>query len=328
MGGRPIFAVPDGPTQLRLAGLARYQPYTFRRTLYRRGMGLAIRTQLDQMLCTKAGSPLGDSSPFIFAGWLEQIGAELDEPKVLPAIFWPTHQDRQRLYVHLFDERLNQIGFAKIAMDSNNAVLLQREAEVLRELARIKSNRFSVPRVISQGEFAGHQYLVAQPLPTDAVPLGSNPAFPSECVKEYSGPVTTVPAHSVPTLSWWPTFVGQLRAIDEPILAEIEQIAGQEPIEVARAHGDFGPANIVSTPDRLWIFDWEASSADAPAHADRLSFELETTYIQAGARSEGERAGIQEGLLDNMEDDRRPQTLLGLAYIRTIHRSGFHWLTR
>jgi len=326
INGRPIFAVPDGRSGVRLAGLARYQPFTFRRSLYRHVMNLAIRTNVDQLISTRAASPLSSSTSFVFEDWLREIRSEIDQPEASAVVFWPPQSQRQRLYVHLLDSQLNQIGFAKISMDAANDVLLDREASTLNQLAQVRTRFCRVPVVLSHATFAGHRYLLMEPLPANALPLPRHAPYPANCVEEYAGTSRDLPAQSFSTLSWWSTFVGQLHSADEPILTELEQLTGDRELRVRRGHGDFGPANMVRSADCLWIFDWEASSPDAPAHVDALSYELAMRFIKHGARTVEERVRVEVGYLRQVEDERRPSVLLSLAYLRTVRRDGFRWL--
>ena len=54
MTGRPIFAVPTRPRRLRLAGLARYQPFTPKRTAYRYLMRLSMLLGADRLVSRPA----------------------------------------------------------------------------------------------------------------------------------------------------------------------------------------------------------------------------------------------------------------------------------
>lgn len=322
LGGRPIFAVPNGPHSVRLAGLKCFQPHTGRRSLYRRVMSFTIHARLDSLLSVRTTNPV-DGTDFDFDRWVELVGDTMGLDGVIATVIWPPQRDRGRFYVHLFDRNLNHVGFAKVSLDSDNDVLLDREAVTLQELSDLRLRACRVPRVFASDLFAGHVFLVMEALPMEAVPFSPATPFPDRCVGEFAGDVTLIEVSQRTSLSWWTNVLSE--SVDEALLNEIDRLGTDFQVRISRAHGDFGLANLAVVAGQLWVFDWETSVHDAPSNVDALAFELDVLCRQLRARAAEERVALEDRYLTEVDPEIRPEGAFALAYLRMVRRSGFTW---
>jgi hypothetical protein len=322
LGDRPIFAVPNGPHSVRLAGLKCFQPHTFRRSLYRRLMSFTIHARLDSLLGVSTNNPL-NTDEFDFDGWVQFVADNIGLDEVIATVVWPPQRDRGRFYVHLFDRNLNHVGFVKVSLDSDNDVLLDREAATLQELSELRLQACRVPQVLASDLFAGHVFLVMEALPMGAVPFSPTGPFPDRCVEEFAGDVTLLEVSKRTSLSWWTNLLSE--PVDEALLNEIGRLGPDFQVGVSRAHGDFGLANLSLVAGQLWVFDWETSVHDAPSNVDALAFELDVLCRRLRARAPRERLVVEDRYLTEVDPEIRPEHAFALAYLRMVRRRGFSW---
>ncbi|MEE9131726.1 MAG: hypothetical protein V3T84_17050 [Phycisphaerales bacterium] len=318
--GQPVFATPVSPKQLRLAGLARLQPFTPKRAMYRRVMHLSMLLGVDRFLAKSAASPIEPSADFDFKAWFDQARADLGEPGASAVVFWPPQRDRGRIYVHIFDQSTRPIGFAKVASDHDNDQRLVTEAKTLAALQAEGLQECHVPAVLSAGWSHGHYYVILEPIPTTAQPLEATcDAYPSQCVEEFAGTPRMVEPEHLDRLAWWQRFC---EATDNRCGAFFEQLRqlARNGVRVRRAHGDFRHANIVRVDGGLWVYDWEESCDDAPALADEVSFYLGINFKKILADPLPVLSKFAARHLRNAHPQRRTDIMLALAF---HHTAGF-----
>lgn len=314
MFGRPIFAAPAKPRQLRLAGIARYQPFTPKRAIYRRLMHLSMLAGLDRLFCTTADSPLDPAAGFDFAQWMDVVREHCKDPSANGVVFWPPQRDRGRIYVHLFGRDLKPIGFAKISLDARNDRCLRREAQSLRELQSRGLKKCHIPEVLSLGQIDGHTYLIIEPIPETARPIESRTAATlAQCMAEYSGTPRRAPAAELPQLRWWIDYEHSLRDDCSAFAGELRSLLDHG-VDLCRVHGDFGTGNIVRDDRQLWIFDWEQSRPDGPVLADEVGFFLATNFARNLADPRLALQLFEDRFLRDVTPQRRADVMLALAF--------------
>jgi hypothetical protein len=312
VSGRPIFAAPLSPRGLRRAGLGRYQPVTPRRAAFRSLVNLSMLARADWLLGTTADDPVG-SAGFSFRAWMDDVRGALGASGAEGVVIWPPQRERGRIYVHLFDGGLRPIGFAKVAFDAHNAECLRREAATLRELERQAPRTFRAPRVLAEGAQGSAWHVVLEALPESARPLDASAAFPARCAAEFAGPPRRVPSERLRELSWWSAH--ERAAAGGAFDAELRGLlAGGA--AVCRAHGDFGPANIVRDGATLWIFDWEESRPDGPVLADEVMYTFGMD-LQASREPRRALALLRERFL-RAGGSPRAEVMLALAFRRAL----------
>ena len=321
INGQPVFATPVSPRQLRLAGLARFQPFTPKRAMYRRVMHLSMLLGVDRFLGKSAASPIEPSAAFNFEAWFDQACADLGEPGASAVVFWPPQRDRGRIYVHLFDQSVRPIGFAKVASDQDNDQRLVTEAQTLAALQAQGLQECHVPAVRSAGWSHGHYYVIVEPIPTTAQPLEATcDAYPGQCVEEFAGTPRIVPPDRLNRLAWWQQFCqAKNNNSGGAFFEQLRQLV-RDGVRVCRAHGDFRRGNIVRVDGRLWVFDWEESCDDAPALTDEVSFYLSIDFKKIMADPLPVLSKFADRHLRNAHPQRRTDIMLALAF---QHNAGF-----
>jgi len=325
LNGQPIFAVPTKPRRLRLAGIARYQPISPKRAAYRRLIRLLMQLGADGLVSRAVADPVdrvGDPTRnFDLESWLKHVRKDLDKAATC-AVFWPPQRERGRVYVHIFGSDLRPIGFAKVSFDEENDIRLDREEQMLRDLAGDGLRTFRVPHVLSawRDKATGHASLVMEAIPESARPLpNAEDSYPAACVAEFAREPRRMSAADLQQTSWWAAFESNL-GLDHPAFtAHIRtHLEAQEGAKVCRTHGDFGRANIVLHGETPWIFDWEESHPDGPVMSDDVSFYLDVNKPRSSSDSATVIAGLRDRFSTDADPVRRVAVMLALAFRSTV----------
>ena len=323
MGGQPVFAVAAHSKRVRLAGIARYQPITFKRSLYRTVMTAAIWTGLDRFFVSTVQNPIINNSNFDFAAWLKSLVSILGEDDITAAVFWPPQADRGRVYVHILNNVQKPIGFAKISFDDHNDECLDNEARVIEGLTATNLSNMRVPKVINYQPASAntHAVLLLEPIPSDACPLEPNQSsFPTECVRAIGGTHQPLASGGCSTLSWWSAFLEHSETINQDFFRELSQ-AKTESALMCRSHGDFGIGTLVrDSNDDLWVFDWEESCPDGPVLADEISFFFDINRPHRDSDYQSLITQFRKHFLANNDPKHRVDVMLALAFRYTVHK--------
>ena len=307
--GRPLLATPAVPRRLRLAALERLHPVSRRRQAYQRALRWAMRLGLDGLLSRAAENPVGGIQRH-----LRTLGEMLDEPEITAAVLWPAEPDRGRVYLHLFDRGCRPVGFAKLSLDEANDRRLQREATLLEELSEKRFEKLHVPAVLGVGRIERRVVVVTEALPAGAEPLPQRlDAYPAECVEAFAGAARLVAAGDVTDLSWWARYAEAAGTAGAGFDRELRERV-EDGVSVRRAHGDFGPSNVIRAAPGLWVLDWEESAPDAPVMTDEITFDL---GVNAGRIATDPVAALRDFAqrrLAGSDDGRRTEIMLALAF--------------
>ncbi len=268
-GGRDFLSVPARPAKLKGIGLRLYKDSSARRRLFKAAIRLGVLAGVEKWMGRELPTPVPKHPFFNFEAWLEQVRQDLRISNLQAVISFPGQPGRARFYVNLLSVAGDPVGFAKISLDSKNDRCLATEAQTLATLARYEKFSFRLPRVLVEGYFNSHRYLVTETMPVDAQPVAAKwEPIPRRCRDELAGLARRF--QSVKKLSWWNSFC-ELRGEVRSLAEAIDSWADQE-IEVGWAHGDFTHRNICRVQNEVWIFDWENSCRDAPMMTDEVRF--------------------------------------------------------
>lgn len=313
--GRRVLAMPDGSRGLRLAGLARYQPFTIKRKAYRWLLWASIVMGLDRYFSSPAPSPLTEAADFDFHRWLRRACDDLGQGALHGVVYWPPQPDRPRIYVHLFDRGLTPVGFVKVSLDIHNDRLLEKEAGALETLRGVRLKQCRVPRVLSASQFDGKTYLITEPIPLSAKPVPSQPqSFPRACVDEYKGPPRRVGARDAGGLSWWAAYMDVIRDLTGGGFHDALLGSLALGFDVGKAHGDMGAANLVRDGGTLWVYDWESYCEDAPVLADEIGFYMAVNFARILTDPVRELDRFRDRFLRSASEQRRCAVLASLAF--------------
>lgn len=322
MGGHPVFAVPADSKSARLAGIARYQPISFKRSLYRKIMRAAIGTGLDRFLSSSVQNPIVNYPDFDFSTWLAFTQARLGVGELIAAVFWPPQVDRGRVYVHLLNTDNQPIGYAKISFDDHNDACLESESKALGSIEGSKPKSFRVPKILDFQPTTDnrHAVLIIESIPVDAVPLdASMSCYPAQCVGEIGAEHSPIGPGGHEAFSWWQNYLNLTESLDSSFVDELAQ-ASSDNTTCCQTHGDFWITNMVKEPNGdLWIFDWEECCQDGPILADEISYFLGVHRPSSQPEFDSLVAEFQERFLDESPPQRRIDVMLALAYRSTVN---------
>ena len=279
---------------------------------------------LDGLFSTTATSPIDQDNGHDFQCWLEQVRSELGVADAEGVVFWhpkfekTVAEKRRRVTIHLFDNALKPIGFAKVSFDDGNDRRLEAEARALHKLEAQGVKRFRYPKVLSLSKAGEHVYLIVEPLPETALPVALCPeAFPEQAVAEYAGPARHVPGDEVRHLSWWQKYE---EAVDTSCTDFVEELSSriQDGVEVCRAHGDMQPSNVNSDGGDVWIFDGEDCCHDAPCMSDAVDFYMMPNFRKTLANPIVQLRRFADRFLSDANTRVRLAVMLALAFRSTV----------
>lgn len=175
-------------------------------------------------------------------------------------------------------------AFVKIAFDAAGREALEREAEGLRVAQRLPAF-LAAPRLLAQTLLGSGQLLVIAPLP-----LGAHrgaPRAPSwrviEAVSRLGRPGLTAADYLEPLERRLGTALISRRG-----WRSLHYAASGLP--VGRWHGDLTPWNIAIDGERMWVWDWEHSTACAPVGFDLVHYYYQVARLRLHL---GERAALR-----------------------------------
>ena len=328
-GRKPVIAVPDSSTKLKLAALKCYRGITIRRASFAWMTRLLTRLRLDRLLTQPVDPSLSTFLPFNFQDWLDMLRQTMGAPSAEAVIVWPPQTDRGRLYIHLLDANARPLAFVKLAMDAVNDEYLCNEAQTIGRLKALQLRSFHIPSLMGTGKWNGHYYCVFEPIAASAKPVRSSwTSFPRECVEEYAGQMRTIAALQLAELDWWKNFWEVTPS--GSAFAQDVRIAQKYPIRVCRAHGDLGIMNMIRVEDQIQIFDWEECCDDAPVLTDELMFFLTLNQRRFLANPVVSLRELNERYLSGASAQRRCDVIMALAFIRASEKSLatkiiYHW---
>jgi hypothetical protein len=146
--------------------------------------------------------------------------------------------------------------------------------------------RLGVPALLHYGAWQDLDLMVTAPLPSGVRRYG-NSLPGADVLREICG----LSAASVTELagsSWWANLRGRIaagvadpaaRARLELVAGRLERSSGHIRMEFGRWHGDLVPWNLARLGTRLFAWDWESSTADAPVGFDALHFHFQIAFV-------------------------------------------------
>jgi hypothetical protein len=165
------------------------------------------------------------------------------------------------------------IAFCKVSLDAVNDASLRDEADALETMRQLSLQRSETPQVMLRRSFGNRYYVAYAPLPRGGAPFSGDWTNLSMVVDEFGGAESRLSARALADLAWWQRFSAVRAQCGSAFLEAVGQAAAAG-VRVRRVHGDFTPANIMRVGPRIWLCDWEFSSATGPYWTDRVSFHL------------------------------------------------------
>jgi hypothetical protein len=317
--GQDYLSVPAEPARLKRKGLEFYKEISPRRWLFKVALRLAMVARVETLVARESSTPVPKYPSFAFRDWLEQARHELGIPQAQAVVSFPGQSSRRRFYVNLLSDTGEPLAFAKISLDDENDRRLRAETEALRYLSGQAIRSFRMPKVMAEGEFNLHRYLVMETMPAEAKPVPARwESIPQRCRDELAS--ISQRKQRIEDLSWWGRFRDKVSEV-EP-LAEVIDAQADRKVEVCWGHGDFTSRNICRVDNRVWLFDWENSSSDAPVMTDEVRFFLGMQGRRIYSNPTEVAARLGRRYLLNGDHRAKQNLALALAFLSTCTKSG------
>ena len=308
-----MLSVPVGcPSHVKRTGIGLYKSVSVRRSLFKRTLTLATFLGCDAFLGTKSSTPVPGYPNFPFKDFMEIVCQQLGQVDIQGIVSFPSDLSRGRFYVNFLSSRAAQLGFAKVSLSPMTDSCFERESEAIGKMAALANRSFHVPKVLAEGRFCSHRYLVLESLPAKAQPATDKwDGSPQLCRNELSE--GTYRIRKIEELSWWAKFQ-EVRSEVTPLAEESESWADRT-VQVCLAHGDFTRANMCQYNSSLWLYDWEDTAPDAPAMTDEVQFFLERRPRWLLSRPAHVATLLGRRFLSGFDNEARKNLAMALAFL-------------
>ena len=205
------------------------------------------------------------------------------------------------------------LGYVKLPLTDAAVERVRHEAETLNHLWSFPALRAHIPRVLYSGEWRNGYILFQSGGPTRPGPVQFNRQCEEFLQLLWGIQTTEKPGHVLweEVAARWrkaePGLSSGWRALGEAALAKAKRELDGVMVPYGVAHGDFAPWNTRVGEGRLYVFDWEFASWEAPTLWDIFHFKTQVgallkkkndMHISRDRRS-GERASFLLYLLNS-----------------------------
>ena len=290
---RPRVLVPLASRRAAAEAVRQYSDgMTQRARLAKAAVGLGLRggalqwwlRRRDQLLHAvgpPAGTLLGD-----------HVADALGRSDLQAAIVLGPVRPNRKPVVQLLGADGRPVGYMKVGWNDLTRRLVRSEADTLRRLAEARPGTFTAPVLLHQGRWQGLDVTISSALPHRLWRRGRRYALPPPAVSAEIAALGGVRTLQLAASPWWAGLhrrlapVGQAASGRAAVVLEatLERLeaAGATRLAFGTWHGDWGPWNLRSTPDRLLVWDWERSGAGVPLGFDLLHFGYQTALQGLG----------------------------------------------
>lgn len=299
--GRPYLLLPVDRPESFLAGLRIYAPYRIRGKVLKAFISVLPRITGTTRTRGKALKALVSTLPWT-AGTrclpmrlmiasrealpLETLVTKLTGEK-FPVFAWLINSRAQSSKINLQVMRSDGgiLGYVKLSLNETASRCVRHEASVLSQLWGSPELRPSIPQVLYQGCWLDGYALFASALPGKSGPLVYTSSHASFLRTLSSIAPVQRPGELLvkETRARWeqslPSLGSDWTAIGQGTVEKARRLLEGQSVPCGIIHGDFVPENTRIMNDRLFVFDWERSTADVPIVWDIFHFHLEVAYL-------------------------------------------------
>jgi hypothetical protein len=327
---RVRWLLPEGSRQRSLAALQVYAPYAPAARLLKAVLSFVIRAGWQGWVGHRVTLGSREALP------LEDLVAELSgESGPVFALSLGTPTPFRKLTIQVMRPSGQILGYIKLPLTRAATEHLRHEAEILQRLSEFSSLNPHIPKVLYASEWDDGFILFLSPGPMSPGPVEYDRLHEDFLSHLRSIHQLIVPGqvlleevavrwHKAETLldSKW-------RALGEAALARAKRELDGRTVRCGVAHGDFAPWNTHEGDGRLYVFDWESASWEAPISWDIFHFKIQVAAllnkksdmdISWDCRS-GERASLLLYLLNSASElsgEESPAQRVGLEYRRQL----------
>ena len=227
------------------------------------------------------------------------------------------------------------LGYIKLPLTGAAVERVRHEAETLNHLWSFAALRSHIPRVLYYGEWGDGAILFQSGGPSRPGPV----QFNRQC-EEFLRLLWRIHKAEKPGQVLWeevaarwrkaePSLASGWRALGQAALAKAKRELDGVVVPCGVAHGDFAPWNTRVGDGRLYAFDWESASWEAPTSWDIFHFKTQVAALLnkkndlhiSGDRRSGERGSFLLYLLNSvcqLFGEESPAQGSGLEYRRQL----------
>ncbi len=207
-------------------------------------------------------------------------------------MFGPARANRKPV-IQLHDRRGRTQAWVKVGTNDLTRTLLGREIDVLEDFAR-RTLTFRVPAVMGRGTFGTSEWAALEPMTVEHRVAPDLDTFDNLAMSiEETAPRWSGPSEDSP-------LVDRLRVeatgLEFASSAVERLVARHRLIELAGAHGDLVPWNMLSGDADHAVWDWERYEATAPVGFDRIHRRVQVAVQQLGRTLEAAVADVETDL--------------------------------
>ena len=284
----PRWVLPTDDAQQIAKAFQIYQPYTMKARILKRLVSGAIKIGWIRRLLPRILVASINPLP------LERLVTELTgERRPSFALSLGTATRYSKLTVQVSRSDGARIAYIKFALTKAAITHVKHEAETLELLSQFPALRPHIPELLHAGEWQGSYILIQTCGPSGRGPLEFGSAHEHLLHTLWSVNRTKKPGHVLveEVAARWQEFALCLnvewqqlgrRALDQANL----ELGGIE-IPCGIMHGDFTPPNTRADKERLFLFDWEYASWQAPLLWDVFHFHIKTGRALDKIREDG-----------------------------------------
>ena len=288
--GRPRVLVPLASGRAAAEAVRQYSDgMTQRARLAKAAVGLALRSGALPLWLRRRGLVVAAAGPAEGSLLGDHVPAALGRGDLAAAIVLGPVRPNRKPVVQLIGRDGQPVGYMKVGWNDLTRRLVRAEAGLLRRLAAAGPRSFTAPDLLHQGQWQGLDITISSALPHRLLRRGRRYALPPVAVSREIAGLGGVGESTLADSGWWAGLKARLAPIGQAGAAAVldptlERLEGQAPTRLAFGtwHGDWGPWNLRSTPDRLLVWDWERSADGVPLGFDLLHFGYQTALQGLG----------------------------------------------
>ena len=261
-----------------------------RTRLARRVLGLGLRTGIAQQL-VRAKIDIGIASGVAQAQLAEELLVEklhrLIGHRPVVMAFGSGSGPYRKPVLQVFGADGTPLAYIKVGWNDWARAAVGREAAALRACA-LQPMHLGVPEFLGHTTWRGLDLLITGPLPRGVRRVGRRSELPEPSVLREISELAPGFAGELAASPWWRNMRSriELGAVDpaarsalELAVDRIERAYGRVPLKFGAWHGDLVPWNLARCGSRLYAWDWESSTSDAPLGFDAVHYYFQIAFV-------------------------------------------------
>jgi hypothetical protein len=285
---RPRVLVPLASRRAAAEAVRQYSDgMTQQARLAKAAVGLGLRSGALQWWLRRRGLLVAAAGPAEGSLLGDHVAAALGRPDLAAAIVLGPVRPNRKPVVQLIGRDGQPVGYMKVGWNDLTRRLVRAEAAMLRRLTEAGPRAFTAPGLLHQGQWHGLDITISSALPHRLWRRGRRYAMPPVAVSREIAALGGVEVTALGESGWWAELQRRLAPVRQAAAtldATLERLEAQAATRLAFGtwHGDWGPWNLRSTPDRLLVWDWERGGDGVPLGFDLLHFGYQTALQGLG----------------------------------------------